>query len=148
MIEERARVVQTGERYIWVETERRTGCGACGVEACSATLLAKTFRQRRLRIATDLPWQVGDQVIIGLEQQALLRGALTVYMLPLAMMLLGALLGKWLAFGEGIIILLGLAGLLSGFAGVRSWMQAPLHLQPLVLRASSATACVPALKSL
>jgi len=140
MIEERALVIKANEGYAWVETQRRTSCDACSAnQGCGAATLARILgrRRTRLRVLTRLPLQAGDQVIIGIEENALIRGSLAVYMVPLMMLLLGASMGASTASGEGMTILLGLLGLGGGFAWLRSFtckIQADTWFQPLVLR--------------
>lgn len=51
-------------------------------------------RTTRVRAISTLSLQTGDSVIIGLAEGALLRGSLLVYLLPMALLLVGALLGQ------------------------------------------------------
>ena len=78
MIEERALVVQVGEGVAWVETRRQTTCGACSVNktcgmATLATIMGK--RRSRLRVLTSVPLAVGEEVLIGIRERALVGGA-------------------------------------------------------------------------
>jgi sigma-E factor negative regulatory protein RseC len=45
----------------------------------------------RFRIENTLDAKVGDEVVVGLSEQAMLRGSLLVYLFPLLSMLLAAL---------------------------------------------------------
>ena len=142
MIEEQAVVVDAGDGYAWVETQRRSACSACATsEGCSTAMLAKAWGDRtaRVRAISTLPLQVGDQVIVGLAEGALLRGSLLVYLLPLAMLLAGALLGQaaFAGVGDKPVILSGAAGLGLGFLVARRWSrrwQDDIRFQPVVLR--------------
>ena len=148
MIEERARVAETGDGYAWVEIERRSACGSCQVSGgCGSATLAKIWsgRQMRTRAISDLPLRPGDEVIVGLADGVLLRGALLAYLVPLALMLAGALLAE-VAFagaGEEPVILLGALGLGLGFlvvrAAARRWRD-DARFQPIVLRRASLVA--------
>jgi sigma-E factor negative regulatory protein RseC len=100
MIEERAEVVAREGRFAWVQTQRASTCGACAVnKGCGTAALAKVLGQRstRVRVLNEAGAGVGEQVIIGLPEQALVRGALAVYLVPLLGLLGGALFGAHLA---------------------------------------------------
>jgi sigma-E factor negative regulatory protein RseC len=93
----------------------------------------------QVKVLTSMPLQEGDEVLIGISENALLRGSLLAYMLPVVAMMLGALLGDTLFFsgGEEITILLGIFGLVVGFVGLRLvtfLIQADARFQPVVLR--------------
>jgi sigma-E factor negative regulatory protein RseC len=143
MIEERVRVVETGRGFAWVEAQRRSACGACGVNSvCGTGVLARTMGQRgsRIRALNDMVLNVGDLVVIGMGEGALIKGSVAVYVMPLLFMLLGALFGELVDSGsdeEGVTILLGLAGLLGGLIWVRFFgraIGADSRYQPVVLR--------------
>lgn len=142
MIEERAVVVEASAGHVWVETQRRSACGACSAgEGCGAATLAKVWsgRRTRIRVLSELSLQPGDEVIVGLAEGALLRGAIWVYLLPLALLLAGALLGQavFASAGEEPVVLLGALGLGLGFLILRlrsQRFQNDARLQPVVLR--------------
>jgi len=142
MIEEQARVMETGKGYAWVEIQRRSACGSCQVnENCGTAALAKFWsgRQVRTRALSELPLQPGDEVIVGLADGVLLRGALLAYLLPLALLLAGALLGEaaFAGAGEELVILSGALGLGLGFLAVRAMsrrFREDVRFQPVVLR--------------
>ncbi|MCB1920794.1 MAG: SoxR reducing system RseC family protein [Candidatus Competibacteraceae bacterium] len=146
MIEERARVAEAGNGYAWVEIERRSACGGCQASSgCGTATLSKIWsgRQARTRAISDLPLCPGDEVIVGLAEGVLLYGALLAYLLPLALMLAGALLGEavFASAGEEPVILLGALGLGLGFLAVRaaSWRwRDDVRFQPVVLRRAEA----------
>lgn len=142
MIEERARVAEAGDGYAWVEIQRGPACGNCHVNnGCGTATLAKVWRgrQMRTRAISNLPLRPGDEVIVGLADGVLLRGALLAYLLPLVLMLAGALLGEaaFAGAGEEPVILLGALGLGLGFLAVRvssrRWRD-DVRFQPVVLR--------------
>ncbi|MCP5197618.1 MAG: SoxR reducing system RseC family protein [Gammaproteobacteria bacterium] len=146
MIEERARVAEAGDGYAWVEIQRRSACGSCHAnDDCSTAALAKLWsgrRMQRARAISSLPLQAGDDVIVGLADGVLLRGALLAYLLPLALMLAGAMLGGsvFAGAGEEPVILLSILGLGLGFLVVRvlsrRWRD-DVQFQPVVLRRAS-----------
>lgn len=142
MMEESAVVLEVGEGYAWVETRRRSACGACAASGgCGTATLAKAWGERptRVRALSTLPVQPGDAVMVGLAEGALLRGALLVYLLPLALLLAGALLGQaaFAGAGEEPVILAGATGLGLGFLAARvlsrRW-RGDARFQPVVVR--------------
>ncbi|MEE4379566.1 MAG: SoxR reducing system RseC family protein [Candidatus Competibacteraceae bacterium] len=141
MIQEQARVVAIGEGYAWVETQRQTSCGACSAnKGCGTAALAKVLGQRRTHIyaLTQIPLKVGDEVIIGIAEQALLQSSLAVYLVPLLTFFTGAVLGRVIfSFdSEPMIITFGLLGLIVGFVWLwffNRQIRADNRFQPLIL---------------
>ncbi len=142
MIEERGTVVAVEEGFVWLETQRRSSCGGCQASgSCGAATLAKLWpdRRNRARALSEPGLRPGDEVIVGLAEGALLRGALLVYLLPLALLLAGALLGQivFAGAGEEPVVALGVVGLGLGFLAVRVLsrrLQCDTRFQPVVLR--------------
>jgi sigma-E factor negative regulatory protein RseC len=142
MIEESAVVAEAGDGHAWVEIQRRSACGACHAgDGCGTAALAKIWSGRRVRVraVTKLPLRPGDAVIVGLADGVLLRGALLAYLLPLALLLAGALLGQAALGGAGEepVILSGVLGLGLGFLLTRVMARRfrdDARFQPVVLR--------------
>jgi sigma-E factor negative regulatory protein RseC len=142
MIEEQAVVVEAGDGYAWVETQRRSACGACAASGgCGTAVLAKAWgdRRSRVRAVSTLPLQSGDTVIVGLAEGALLRGSLLVYLLPLVLLLAGALLGQaaFAGAGEEPVVLASAVGLGLGFLAARVLsrrLRGDTRFQPVVIR--------------
>jgi sigma-E factor negative regulatory protein RseC len=95
----------------------------------------------RFRIENSLNAKIGDEVIVGLSEQAMLRGSILVYLFPLLSMLLAAgLTDAMLDQIPGRDLLVALAGfaglglavlaLRSKLAGARSQQQ----LTPVAIR--------------
>jgi len=145
VIQEKARVVAVGEGYAWVETQRQTSCSACNVnKGCGTAALAKVLGQRRTRVyaLTQIPLKVGDEVIIGIAEQALLQSSLAVYLVPLLAFFTGAVLGRvvFSFHSESMTILFGLLGLIAGFVWLWFFtrqIRADNHFQPLILSRAS-----------
>lgn len=146
MIEETAQVVETSGGFAWVETQPKSGCGTCTASSgCGSASIARLFRRSptRLKVVNSVGAYPGDEVVIGIEESALLSGALVMYMLPLVLLIVCAAIGEWLArywsvgHGQLISVALGLAGFASGLAWVRylgSRMAGDSRYQPAVLR--------------
>lgn len=142
MIEEPGQVVGLDQGAVWVETLRKSTCSSCSANAgCGQSLLDKlaiSSQRSTVRVLTDLQLNVGDKVIIGLREDALMRGSLLVYLLPLLGLFMGALGADYFALGEPWSIAVGFAGFV--LAGVLVRAHSRRHaddpaLQPVVLRA-------------
>ena len=145
MIEEPGRVVAVESGFAWVETQRRSACDGCEARSgCGTSALARYVGRRsgRVRVIDPLPSRVGDTVVVALREDALLRGSLAVYLLPLLLMLGGALLGQTLsegaqAAGEAMPLLGGALGLGAGFAWVARFsrrLRRDPRYHPIILR--------------
>lgn len=108
MIEQQAIVVAVETDRLLLEAERQSSCQSCSVKSgCGTSVLAKWFDKKHLHFYVDKPddsgvsdVEVGDTVIVGLQESALTQGALTVYLLPLLLMIAVALLvDSWLPDG-------------------------------------------------
>ena len=122
MIEETAHVVDAEAEFAWVETERRSSCGSCSAKGCGTGALSKILgRQRqRLKVLNPIGAKPGDDVVLGIREQAWLKGSVAVYIVPLLTLLAGALLGEglapqWGSDSEMLSLLFGLLGLAAGF---------------------------------
>ena len=90
-------MTETGQGYAWLDIQRRSACGGCRAsDGCGTAALAKIWAGKRLRVRAlaDLPLRPGDEVIVGMADGALLRGASLAYLLPLALLFAGAILGQ------------------------------------------------------
>ena len=101
MLESQALVVKIehGATYVEAEAGGNCGSGQCNTSACATGVLMRIFSQRpkSLRVNNPIGAQVGEQVMLGLEEGAFLKSALLAYLLPLLALILGALLGLGLA---------------------------------------------------
>ncbi|VAW98801.1 Sigma factor RpoE regulatory protein RseC [hydrothermal vent metagenome] len=148
MIEEHAQVIALENNDVWVETQRRSACGQCAAnKGCGTATLAKVLGNKRSQVRTLNPQAtsvaVGDEVIIGINEQALVRGSLAVYTVPLLMLFVFGFLGQLLSTqllmtNQDILpIVLGLSGLLLGFVWVRRFTRRiadDARYQPVLLR--------------
>ncbi|EEF80290.1 Sigma factor RpoE regulatory protein RseC [Methylophaga thiooxydans] len=123
MIEQKATVISRDIHQVWVEAERQSTCGQCQArKGCGTGLLAKHVGQRFSRIAvkTSQDLRVGQQVMVTIPEQALLSGAVMMYLLPLLLMFVTAALARIANSGELVEIIAGLSGLVAGFYFVKS----------------------------
>lgn len=119
MLKEVGKVVAVDTDGLWVETIQKSACDQCSARSgCGQRLLADSVMKNMSQIkAYYTPentriWSVGDNVEIGLSENALVTAALVVYMLPLMFMVSFAYLGAVLGSGDlgaGLGAMLGLA---------------------------------------
>ncbi len=162
MIEETATVIRTAKDVAWVQTRRKTACNGCSLnKGCGVSALDKLLGDRNTTLKTidPLSSRPGDEVVIGLEEKALLKGSVAVYIVPLLAMILSAIAGStmvapWLGLPpEGSSILLALLGLLAGYGWVATFSRSIKYnpdYQPVILRKTDQNAvtgqCIPIAK--
>jgi sigma-E factor negative regulatory protein RseC len=143
MIEEHGRVVSSGDGRALIETRRRTGCTSCGERGgCGVAVIADWLGRRPTRVDAADPFgtHAGDEVVLGIEERALLQAAAIAYLVPLAGVFLFALAAAVAGMAETAIIAAGTVGLVAGIAmGRRLARRAVNHrlLQPRILRHSA-----------
>ncbi|CEA01072.1 positive regulator for alginate biosynthesis MucC [Pseudomonas saudimassiliensis] len=132
MIEERGRVVSVEGKTLWVETIRRSACGSCQARAgCGQALLQRLggARQGLVRVLDDGGSRVGDEIVIGVPETAVVRGSSLVYLVPLLGLFGFSLLAQAVGAGEPMIIIAGFVGLALGFISLR-WYTIRLNEDP------------------
>ncbi len=153
MIEEQGRIVELEGEFAWVETQRVSACASCSVnKGCGTGAISKYFGARfnRVKAINEIGAGADEMVVIGLEEQALVRGSLAVYVVPLVGMFVMAVVGEVVATkfalgdGDGFAVLAGLIGLAGGFAWVKGFSSRIAkneQYQPVILRRVSGAAC-------
>jgi len=128
MIEETGRVARCEGEYAWVLTERRSSCGTCSAQkGCGTGALAGVFgaKTHEVKVLNPLGAEPGEDVVIGISEQMLVRGSVAVYMVPLLAMIGGGLLAQSLApqlelaGNDMVSVVGGLMGLALGFSWLR-----------------------------
>jgi len=146
MIEQTARVVSTQQGYAWVIPASAAACGSCQSKSgCSSPTGLFAFLKpsaERLYVQNPLHAKPGDEVVIGMQGNALLVYSMLAYLLPLVSMLVFAIVGSELfqVFGlahEMGAVLAGIAGLFSGLK-LAGWLAANVakseEAHPVILR--------------
>ncbi|MDX1754475.1 MAG: SoxR reducing system RseC family protein [Marinobacter sp.] len=139
MITETGKVVAQEGDKVWVQTIRQSACQSCSArQGCGQRVLASVSggKANQVLVANHLGARVGDEVTVAIAESALLGASLLIYALPLALFVLGAMLGHWAApESEGVAILGSLAGLAAGFGLARtSQHRSADDYAPLLLR--------------
>ena len=126
MIREPATVVSVSGSEIWVSCDAQQACPRCAEgRGCGGGLLGGLLRDR-LRLVRAIGdagnLASGDRVVIGLAETVLLKAAATMYLLPLAGVVIGALIGSQFAgAGEAGTIIGAVAGLATALVFVRRY---------------------------
>lgn len=127
MIEENARVVAVDGNQVTLLVDRQSACGRCASgSGCGTSLLTAWFGRRPVTVSLPTTARVrkGDNIVLGLEERAVQRGALLLYATPLAGLLGGAIAGHQFALRLGlpqelVSILLGLSGVMAAVLWIR-----------------------------
>lgn len=128
MLEMRAIVVRLQGDDVLVEAKGGGGCGHCDSEkGCGSGKLSQMFcsKPRQFKVKNAAQAAVGDEVQVSLADGVLLRSSVLMYVLPLALLLSGGMLGThWAsdAVSRDAYAALGaLAGLVGGFV-LAKWL--------------------------
>ena len=122
MMQEQAIVVEVNGQRVSVETDRQSSCGHCSAKnGCGSALLGKFFdrNKQHLIVETELKLSVGDRILLGLDESALLRGSFIVYAVPLLMMLFLPIVINQFVISEIISILSAVVGFSIGIIYVK-----------------------------
>ncbi len=129
IIEEAGRVVALEADSVWVVTQRRSTCSSCSAnKACGTGILARAFsaeRQIKIKVPNSVDARIGDDVILGIDDRVMLRGALLMYLLPLLALLFGAFIAKIIAEN----LLLDGADLISALSGLSAMVLVFVYLR-------------------
>jgi sigma-E factor negative regulatory protein RseC len=89
IVEGIARVVSVSADVAWLEPEQTTSCGscasaaACGSGATGMGTVASRIEARRFPLDNGAELMVGERVVVGVDDRALIKASLTAYALPL-----------------------------------------------------------------
>lgn len=123
MLEMRAIVIQVQGEEASVQPLGKGGCGHCSSEGgCGSGTLSKLFcssEPRQFLVRNAARAKVGDEVQVSLPDGVLLRGAVKMYVLPMLLLLVGAIVGvAWAseaASRDAYAVAGAVIGLLVGF---------------------------------
>ncbi len=146
MIEEHGVVIEIKDKFAFIQTRRDSICGHCdGNKGCGTASLARVVGQKEsiVKVINQKNVKVGDRVVIGVAEDALLKSSLALYLIPLLSLFVVAIgyetlarLLEWPSYE----ILTALAGLLGLFAGL-NWvkrvsvkMSEDISYQPVIVK--------------
>jgi len=117
-------VVVVDGAVAWLEPEQGPSCAGCASLGCGSKglgTLASRLAARRFPLTGHPDLRVGDRVVVGVRGDALLKAALTAYVLPLVAMLGAGVLAQALAGQDGITLVASVVGLVLGLGIARRW---------------------------
>jgi sigma-E factor negative regulatory protein RseC len=132
MIEETAVVIEKSKSQVTLEIERRSACAICGqTRGCGNATWGKMLghQQHAIQAVNAIDANVGDRVVVGIQERAVLNAAYLLYFLPLLALFIGAGIASVLFRHDFYVILGAILGLLFGFFGVKQYVnrhQAPV----------------------
>lgn len=149
MITETGRVLEVEGDWAWVVCRRQAECARCAEgRGCGGGVLGKLLGDRlhKVRAATGaLAISPGDHVRIGLGEDAVLRAAAAVYLVPLLAALAGGVAVATAAGGGDLAAISGAAaGLFLGLGWARRYgrrLAADAALQPVILGLAEGAGC-------
>lgn len=110
MIEELAVVVKIENHQVWVESGANSACVGCLQKAsCTTNALGSVLKKKSVPVDSDIQLKTGDQVMVAIDENLLLRASLLLYLLPLIALFTGAGLADWLATDNADVWIAGSA---------------------------------------
>ncbi len=123
-----------------LEIERKTACGLCGqTRGCGNSIWGKLFAHQSTAFKAQnlINAKVGDSVIVGINESALLKSALLLYILPLVTLFFGAILATQFNASDTSAMIGALVGLALGLLWVKGHTMSSSYFklqQPVILR--------------
>lgn len=98
-LETRVTVVRLENQSAWVESTQGNGCAQCHGKGCGSGKLNQLFcsKPRQFQVDNPIAAAVGDEVIVCVAEGAVLRGIGWMYLMPLMLLIVGAIVGNFLA---------------------------------------------------
>lgn len=136
-------VVKVEGDVAYIQAQRQSSCCGCNSNAGCGTVALTGFFDKSpplCRASNRVGAKTGDRVVIGMAEDALLKGALALYAPPVLLLLAGAIAGFWLApapaAADGYSIAGAAVGIAAGFFWARfhaTRLAAGGHCQPEIL---------------
>lgn len=135
MIENPARVMRVDDDIAWVRSESPSSCGACGGKGCGNSLYARMIHpgEPEYPVRNPIGAEVGEAVVVGIQDGAVFHAVISGYLVPLALLLAGAVLGSH--WSEAASVAGAAIGLLAGGVWLK-YRRASDH--PVILRRGEA----------
>jgi sigma-E factor negative regulatory protein RseC len=145
MIEEHAIILSTEiqpdhQSIATIEVVRKTACGLCGqTRGCGNAVWGKLFAHKTtsFKAQNTIDAKTGQSVIVGIDEKALMKSALILYILPLVTMFIGAILALQVSNSDLAAMFGAVVGVLLGYFWVKAHTEARAYYQshqPKILR--------------
>lgn len=125
MIEEYAIVIEQKNTQATLEIERRTACGLCGQKrGCGNATWGKLLGHKSHSFTAENPVNasVGDSVVVGINEQAVLHSAFYLYVVPLIGLFVGTVVTDYFFSNQLYVVVGATLGLVLGFLWVKGHM--------------------------
>ena len=149
MIEQNGTVTGKANGLLYVRVDPTPGCARCeSGQGCGQGLIGQLAGHPAHHVTVAEPVrervQVGAVVVLGMAPGGLLKASALLYLMPLGLMMVGALGAgaAWPAL-EGLTVAAGIGGLAAGFLGVRYLIQGErlrAQFEPRFLRTAAGAA--------
>jgi sigma-E factor negative regulatory protein RseC len=99
MIEENAVVVHVHEDRVVLEAAVKSTCSGCQAKnQCGTGSIARVFSHKvqKLELLSPMPVNVGDTVVIGIQESGVLYASFLLYLFPLLTFFIALLTASWL----------------------------------------------------
>ena len=130
MLTETGRVIAVDDDGVWVETLKTSACAKCAAKhGCGQSLLGEFSAASNMTLikahvfAGSPTLNVGDPVTIGIEENALVKGALIAYIVPLGFFIFGAAIFNNFFNAEILVVIGAFLGLIIGGIFVKIYAQ-------------------------
>ena len=123
-----------------IEVVRKSACGICGkTRGCGNAIWGKIFAHKMtsFKAKNSINAQIGQSVIVGIDERAVMKSALLLYLVPLVTMLIGSILVSQLNASNLAAMLGAASGLLVGYFWVKAHIEGRAYYQsqqPKILR--------------
>lgn len=146
MIEQNAVVLRVEGQLALVEAQRQSSCGQCNAKkGCGTGMLENSLGRRamQMKAVNQCDAKPGDEVVVAVPEKGFIKSAFFTYLMPLLLMLLGALGVQQLSQGwtwanQDLVALLGAtAGFTIALLLLKSYsrrVEQDEQLHPVVIR--------------
>lgn len=141
MIEEYAVVLYCKQDVAELEIERRTACGICGQKrGCGNATWGKLLghKSHTFQAQNTIDAKVGDNVIVGIDEQVALKSVFFLYVVPLLSLIIFSVLAEALFDHQLYVVFAAIIGLLIGFVWVKSHLAGRDRHHAIILRQAEA----------
>lgn len=138
MLETRVLVMQTSQDATWVQPLQTGSCEQCKGKGCGSSKLGQLFcsKPRQFQVDNPIAAQIGDEVIVTVQEGAILRGIGLVYILPLVFLVVAAMSVSRISTNELYSAAAGSLGLVLGFV-LAKWLSSratAMNALPCIIR--------------
>ena len=111
MIQELAVVVKIENDQVWVKAGQNNTCGGCQQKtSCATNALGSVLKKKSMPVDSDIQLKTGDEVMVAIDENLLLRASFLLYLVPLIALFTGAGIADWLLADDALYADLWIVG--------------------------------------